>query len=487
MLKLARVLFIVCIVGFSAIGQDTFIKKIDKGVSRTTRQIVAYENRYLVLSTGICDNITQCCLIMEVDDSGDILWEKTLPWLDVASKSMIIENDTIFLSGNHPSQSRWLWHQMSIDSGDSLATYEIVDEDNLYIEMFNLGQVKRGNQFCIYGPGEIDNNESSLLYFVDHQGRLDTLIALLETDVDSDPWEVIPDNSGNLLAFIRYNTTDTDRQTAIAKIDGGNEVVWTYFSEEDSQNSSVPNGAILNDGRIVFNYFNEGNEQQIQSLRCLYPDGTISWKYLQPDDDGWMLREYKKIYTLSDGNIIGFGEWGNVFFNPIIKRTPWIIKVSDEGELLWQRTFYEVFPEEELANEGFFYDGVELADGSFMVVGAMTERPNLRSKILIARLDAEGCLLEECGAQIDIQDLLSSVAEVPAKRDFTLYPNPTTGLLNIQSEFDVYKIEIFSAQGEPVLQSYETAQVNVSELNSGLYLLKLYGDDIIKMSKFIKE
>ncbi len=495
MLKKISTIFYIWLAACSVTGQQTFVKKIDKGVSRISRQIVAYEDRYFILNTGICDNIAGCSLIMEINNRGDILWEKTLKWLDVGPKSMIVENDTIFLSGNHPSQTKWLWHQMSANGGDSLATYEIFDEGNIYVEMFNLGQVKRGNQFCIYGPGEIDNNESSLLYFVDHQGNLDTLVALLETDIDSDPWEIIPDHEGNLVVFIRYQTTDTDRQTVVAKIDGNNDHVWTYYSEEDSQNASVPNGAILSDGRIVFNYSNEWFNERVHSLRAINRDSTIAWKFFQPDD-GWLRREYYKISTLSDGSIVGYGQWGNVFYDPVIKRTPWIMKVSSEGEQIWQKILYDVFPGEEIAKSGLFFDGVELADGGFMVVGGLTEAPGEATKILISRLDEEGCLIDDCPWVYHMGDLLNGVVHTEEEKGIDIYPNPGLAgeamVVDIDSEWIAYgdcTLYVYDLQG--ILLKTEQIGIGKNRVDfehaSGIYYIKIENEGkIIHTDKIIR-
>jgi len=149
-------------VQLSLFSQDTFIKNFNLGEFefQTARQITLYEDRIFILVTGVCDQLYECSLYMEIDNQGEILWQRRLPWLDASSKSMVVENDTIFISGNHPSQERWLWHQMSVDGGDSLATYEVFADGNIFNRMFNLGQVKYGDQFCIYGPGNREKIDS---------------------------------------------------------------------------------------------------------------------------------------------------------------------------------------------------------------------------------------------------------------------------------------------------------------------------------------
>jgi len=489
------ILYLMVFVG-TILAQETFIKEIVREEGRLARQIVAYEDRYFILNTGVCDNLTECCLIMEVDTNGKVLWEKKLKWLDVASKSMVVQNDTIYLSGNHPSRNRWLWHHMSVDNGDSLATYEIYKENGLYQRMSNFGTVLQGNQFCIYGSGERgDFIETSLFYFVDKQGRLDTLVELYTADLDSDPWEVIADPDDNLVAFIRYQTSETDRQTAVVRLNPEKEIIWSYFSEEDSQNSTVPNGTLLNDGRIVFNYGDEWFNWNVQSLRAINPDTTLSWK-LFLENDGWLLRRFVKIKTLSDGNILAFGQWGDVFYTPVLKYVPWIIKLSPEGEILWERVYYAVTPGNDQANYGLLYDGVELPDGSLLVVGGTHNYTSEPRKILLMRLDSDGCVLSSCSKIIDMDPLVNTT-EVTMLQDIEVHPNPLPageGLtIVLPADFDLESkvtATLVDTQGRQILHETISSpkQLISTDVPSGIYFLMvkqqgkiIHADKIIRL------
>jgi len=71
--------------------------------------------------------------------------------------------------------------------------------------------------------------------------------------------------------------------------------------------------------------------------------------------------------------------------------------------------------------------------------------------------------------------------------EFKLYPNPVRNILNIQLEETLEKIEVYSVLGIKVLES-TSSSVNVSNLSSGMYLLKVYTQDgKIGVKRFVKE
>ena len=82
------------------------------------------------------------------------------------------------------------------------------------------------------------------------------------------------------------------------------------------------------------------------------------------------------------------------------------------------------------------------------------------------------------------EDCVLGVAEV-SKDSFNLYPNPTNGILNIQTTYNPDLIKIYSIQDILVKETQESS-IDVSNLASGLYFVKVstQGKSIIK--KFIK-
>ncbi|RZJ31638.1 MAG: T9SS type A sorting domain-containing protein, partial [Chryseobacterium sp.] len=70
----------------------------------------------------------------------------------------------------------------------------------------------------------------------------------------------------------------------------------------------------------------------------------------------------------------------------------------------------------------------------------------------------------------------------------TLYPNPTSDVLNIETKQTISKIEIFDLSGKLLKsESGKDKKINVSQLAKGMYLIKLYTENGVVPSKFIKK
>jgi len=124
---------------------------------------------------------------------------------------------------------------------------------------------------------------------------------------------------------------------------------------------AVPNGAILEDGTIVYNSREQFNKAQ--KLRGIGSDSTIVWWH-DPTDATGENRIYIKIHTIDDGSILGVGRFGNRNVEPSIWDIPWISKISPDESKVWEKVYYawrENGVDEQL---GWFTDAVELNDGS---------------------------------------------------------------------------------------------------------------------------
>ena len=71
------------------------------------------------------------------------------------------------------------------------------------------------------------------------------------------------------------------------------------------------------------------------------------------------------------------------------------------------------------------------------------------------------------------------------KFTFNLYPNPSSDLINIETSEEVLSVELIDMQGKLHLSS-ESTQLNVSELISGMYIVRLITKNGIATQRFIK-
>ena len=68
-----------------------------------------------------------------------------------------------------------------------------------------------------------------------------------------------------------------------------------------------------------------------------------------------------------------------------------------------------------------------------------------------------------------------------------IYPNPTNGTLIFKSGIELNYIEIYDMLGSLIYKSKFKPEINISNLNEGIYLLKLYSKEgeILKTEKII--
>ncbi len=72
--------------------------------------------------------------------------------------------------------------------------------------------------------------------------------------------------------------------------------------------------------------------------------------------------------------------------------------------------------------------------------------------------------------------------------DVTIYPNPFSNLVMIDNILDIHKIEVIDINGKTVKSFKAQKELNLSELNSGIYVVRLrYNDNSVKLFKVIKK
>lgn len=72
------------------------------------------------------------------------------------------------------------------------------------------------------------------------------------------------------------------------------------------------------------------------------------------------------------------------------------------------------------------------------------------------------------------------------KNQFQVYPVPATNILNIKSTRSIRQITIFNLQGQQLLiQNKNTQKINISNLNNGIYILKIQTKNGLSITKKI--
>ena len=87
------------------------------------------------------------------------------------------------------------------------------------------------------------------------------------------------------------------------------------------------------------------------------------------------------------------------------------------------------------------------------------------------------------GAYLDVTGI-----ELIGDESFTIFPNPTEGLLNLSSNQQVEQVRIFDMHGRMVKQeSSNVRQINVSDLDAGLYFVQATINKQLVSTRFVKQ
>ena len=91
------------------------------------------------------------------------------------------------------------------------------------------------------------------------------------------------------------------------------------------------------------------------------------------------------------------------------------------------------------------------------------------------------CLLNDYNGTVVNSDCSTGSSKV------AMYPNPVNDVLHLDSNKKITKIEIFAMNGIMVMNDeLESEVVNLHQLESGMYIIKVYTDEEVTNMKFIK-
>lgn len=123
------------------------------------------------------------------------------------------------------------------------------------------------------------------------------------------------------------------------------------------------------------------------------------------------------------------------------------------------------------------------------IVGGMAALPKLKSDIQKINTFYNQVNKPNCLQAINV-----GISEVVKQNDFSLFPNPAKSIITIASTINgTVKInyEIVDVLGKVVMASDHTGHdkfsVNISDLNSGIYFLRLQVNNSVVVKKFVKE
>ena len=168
---------------------------------------------------------------------------------------------------------------------------------------------------------------------------------------------------GGNIQYERYHYTNTH----VLKLSEDGEVIWeneySFMPGHVRREYITDIAATSDDGLIAVGRREEPihrDRDHFGWLLRLNPDGDTLWtQMLAPEGagTGW----FRYISRLSDDNFLIYG----YFENFPIEEAPWLLKINDQGEILWQRKLYGTREESDIEINGM----LEMQDDNLLLYG----------------------------------------------------------------------------------------------------------------------
>lgn len=157
-------------------------------------------------------------------------------------------------------------------------------------------------------------------------------------------------------------------------------------------------------------------------------------------------------------------------------------------------------------NSGTSWTAEEGIDGVFKIVYECTQDPSNQTEIVLVEglasgsefpigtttvihnLVYQGVVIDTCSFDVTVDEYMN-VSEVDNSK-VTYYPNPVKDILNVSYNKEISKISVFDLSGKQVYTqdiNNKHAQINLSHLATGVYIVKAEISGEIKTFKIIKK
>ena len=255
----------------------------------------------------------------------------------------------------------------------------------------------------------------------------------------------------------------------VYKIDSAGNVQWSYWF--DTIYDDIAASAIQTyDGNYVFSssisqtHPSFSKDYAKPALFKLDQSGTLMWsKTYGPLGSNTGLGVVKQ---LVDSSLIAAGQLG--ILGP--KTLGYLIHTDQNGDSIFVESYENVSGNNN--NRNYLFDVIPMNNGGFMACGEVIGLPPavpFRQDAWVIRVDSNGCILANC--------LVGNQSIEYREASIEIYPNPTNGLLILESTMPLSRIVVYNLQGQKVMEVGPAESQFELPQESGLYLVRLTTQD----------
>ncbi|MEI6507315.1 MAG: T9SS type A sorting domain-containing protein [Bacteroidota bacterium] len=346
------------------------------------------------------------------------------------------------------------------------------------------------NEFIILGRDSNTVGDALNLTVYDSNGVL-LKYKTFPNIVGVDPYSVIQDTKGNyIIAGMRWQQLhDTIGGVFNIRwygmIDSNLNMIWYNYPYQGTLVDSKFTDVIqLSDGNYLFS----GNNGIGLSTVKVNQTGNIIWQKNYFIDTLSYQISFRSIYEVI--------EKGGFLYAIALKDTsypgqyrssmgfPLLLKLTLTGKLVWRRQLS--FNQKNMER----LIGINATSNGLLMFGqgddTLYNQFNNNAHAWLVKTDTNGCVIPGCNLNDVIDTSNSGIQEyenLPSENDFTVYPNPTTGLLKISSKNISIDFIITDVLGKTLKTGNTKDEINVSDFVNGIYFISINQ----KWKKFLKE
>jgi hypothetical protein len=262
-----------------------------------------------------------------------------------------------------------------------------------------------------------------------------------------------------------FGGSETEEGNSVVQLGDGSFAVLGYTSTHNTGDITGHHGAQGSDDFWLLKLTSSG---LLSWAKCYGGSGDDQANGLVATSDGGFAM--CGLTNSTDGDVLGFH---SAMFAPDI----WIAKVNAAGTFQWQKCCGGNDQDESFR---LFEEG----SGVFVISGFTYSTDY---DVTYNHGNADGWILKVTG--------VAGIAENYYSSDLSVFPNPVNEQLNIKIEVPVKKctIQIFDSKGSLINETVKsnllqsTVIINVSDLQKGVYKIRIISEDKIMISGFIKQ
>ncbi|QOW10364.1 T9SS type A sorting domain-containing protein [Kaistella flava (ex Peng et al. 2021)] len=411
-------------------------------------------NNYVFDGITVTTNAYQLDHIMlKFDSSGNVIWGKNF-YGNATRESYSWPNDVVFDGVDFLLSGSYYTDQNDDFVGLDLANIPRVYPTLTYIPFF--AKITTSGNVLWQKP--VHSNFVS-------QGNYSNF------DVDENKNMYIYTYAKDKISFngLEYSFDENNGNKILMKIDTSGNL--KYFKRADINFASGSLIDVIGEDKInvsgftsSYNFLNYPINNKYASNLYVATFGNLDSYYLTPTKDYLQLNNIVMENNPDNANTFSFDLINNVDWNAI----------SDQSWL--NLSFLS------LTDKNNFKNTISGNGDAKIIMSASTNNTgvNRSATVLVS------------GTGVDSKSIIVTQSFILATGETktfltTLYPNPTSDVLNIETKQDISKIEIYDLSGRLLKTSgRKDKQISVSNLNKGMYLIKLHTESGVINSKFIK-